>query len=384
MTSSRGGIDATTAGERGATRLTDLTIVRAEGDPTTRGQIIGLELRDEINESVDFYHRYFARRGVSSEQLQELLTPYLVASEARFPALMGVLKGMSVGAMIPVLELFAINAFEELEPMLEAPEGEMLFLQRKEGYVKPPPTERCSSFSVIGPDVTLVAHNEHWLAGDRENVAIIVDVPDDGGVPVMSPSVVCCLPAVGINGLGTAQGIGSLTANDDGPGIPRVLVSRNSLEAMDRDDALARAELAGRAGGYGHVFAFADGTGTVVETTAKRAAVLDDARVHTNHYLSEQLTPIGAEPSEGSRARHDRLVELLEERRPASVEGAMDILRDHGSTPQAVCLHPDPDEGEEASAVMFSMVADVRARTLWVARGNPCENEYVEIDASRL
>ena len=364
--------------------MTELTIVRAEGDPMRRGQVIGLELRDQINESVDFYHRYFARRGVGSEQLQELLTPYLVASEARFPALMGVLKGMSIGAMIPVLELFAINAFEELEPMLQAPEGEMLFLQRKEGYVKPPKTERCSSFSVIGPDVTLLAHNEHWLAGDRANVAVVVDAPDDGRVPVMSPTVVCCLPAVGINGLGTAQGIGSLSASDDGAGIPRVLVSRNSLEAVDRDDALARAELSGRAGGYGHVFAFADGTGTIVETTAKRAAVLDGASVHTNHYLSDQLTPIGAEPSEGSRARHDRLVELLEERRPSSVEDAMEILRDHGSTPQAICLHPDPEEGEEASTVMFSMVADVRARRLWVAPGNPCETPYVEIDASTL
>jgi isopenicillin-N N-acyltransferase-like protein len=364
--------------------MTDLRIVRAEGDPLRRGQAIGLELRDEINESIDFYHRYFARRGVGSERLQELLTPYLVASEARFPALMGVLKGMSVGAMVPVLELFAINAFEELEPMLEAPDGELLFLQRKEGYVQQPPTERCSSFSVTTPDVTLLAHNEHWLAGDRANIAVVVDAPDDGHVPVMSPTVVCCLPAVGINGLGTAQGIGSLTANDDGPGIPRVLVSRNSLEAMDRDDALARAELPGRAGGYGHVFTFADGTGTVVETTAKRAAVLEDRHVHTNHYLSEQLTPIGAEPSDGSRARHDRLVQLLEQRRPTSVEAVMDILRDHDSTPQAICLHPDPAEGEEASAVMFSMVADVRARTLWVAPGNPCETEFVEIDALTL
>jgi hypothetical protein len=361
--------------------MAELRIVRAEGSPDARGQQIGRELRDLINESVDFYHRYFSRRGVGSEQLQDLLTPYLVASEARFPALMSTLKGMSVGAMIPVLELFAINAFEELEPMLEAPEGELLFLQRKEGYVKQPPTERCSSFSVIGPDVTFLGHNEHWLAGDRGNVAIVIDVPDDGRVPVVSPTVVCCLPAVGMNGLGTAQGIGSLTANDDGVGVPRVLISRNSLESVDRTDALTRASLDGRAGGYGHVFAFADGTGVTIETTSKQVAVLDDARVHTNHYLDPGLSQVGADPSDGSRARHDRLVELLAERRPTRVEHVMDILRDHGSTPQAICLHPEPDEGEEASAVMFSMVTDVRERRMYVAAGNPCGSDYVEIDA---
>src|SRR3990172_5991822 len=127
-----------------------LRIVRAEGDPHARGQQVGRELRDLVNESVDFYHRYLSRRGVSSEQLQELLTPYLVASETHFPIYTQILKGMSVGAMVPVLELFAINAFEELEPLLEAPEGGLLFLQRKEGYVSPPvpKTERCTSFAV--------------------------------------------------------------------------------------------------------------------------------------------------------------------------------------------------------------------------------------------
>ena len=81
---------------------------------------------------------------------------------------------MSVGAMVPVLELFAINAFEELEPLLESPEGELLFLQRKEGYLRPPGPpliERCSSFSVTGPGFTILAHNEHWLAGDLGNIA---------------------------------------------------------------------------------------------------------------------------------------------------------------------------------------------------------------------
>ena len=62
----------------------------------------------------------------------------------------------------------------------------------------------------------------------------------------------------------------------------------------------------------------------------------------------------------------------------------MEIMRDHGSAPQAICLHPDPDEGDEASACMFSMVADLGARRLWVAVGNPCEHDYDEIDVTEL
>jgi len=52
--------------------------------------------------------------------------------------------------------------------------------------------------------------------------------------------------------------------------------------------------------------------------------------------------------------------------------------------PQSICLHPDPNEGDEASAVMFSMVADLGARRMWVALGNPCEHEYESIDIAEL
>jgi isopenicillin-N N-acyltransferase-like protein len=377
--------------------MAEIRVVRARGDGFSRGVQIGKELADLLQGSVGFYHRYLERRGISSQELQDLLTPYLVASETAFPESMSVLKGMSIGAMVPILELFSINAFEELEPLLEIPEGELGFLQRKEGFLRPdaqeptvlPPTrppvvERCSSLSVRTPDGTFLAHNEHWLAGDLGNVAVVVDVPVSGRVAVASPTVVACLPAVGLNAHGGAQGIGSLTASDDGVGIPRVLVSRSSLEARDRADAIARSATAGRAGGYGHVYAFADGDAFTVETSGRRHALVDGPGPHTNHYVDPGLAEIAPEASEGSRARLARLRELLDERPPATPEDLMAIMRDHRSAPQAICLHPDPDEGEEASAVMFSMIAHVETKRMWVAAGNPCEHAYAEIDLPEL
>jgi hypothetical protein len=367
----------------------EIRVVRARGEGFDRGLRIGKELDDLIQASIGFYHLYLDRRGVSSDGLQELLTPYLMGAETSYPESMAVLQGMSVGAMVPIMELFAINAFEELEPQLESPEGELLFLQRKEGYLTPPPpvvsppSERCSSLTVRLPDTTLIAHNEHWLAGDLDNVAVIVDVPGNGRVPVASPTVVCCLPAVGINAHGCGQGIGSLTASDDGLGVPRVLVSRSSLESRNRADAIARATMLGRAGGYGHVFAFPDDALTV-ETTGREHRVLDDAGPHTNHYQHPDLAKLAPPPSEGSQARLARLRELMVERNPASPEALMDFMRDHDSSPQAICLHPEPDEGDEASAVMFSMVADVGARRMWVTLGNPCTSDFSEIDLADM
>lgn len=118
-------------------------MVRARVDAFARGVHIGKELADLIQASIEFYHRYLSRRGASSETLQDILMPYLVAGETACPESLAVLNGMSIGAMVPILELFAINAFEELEPLLESPEGELLFLQKKEGACRWPRPPSC-------------------------------------------------------------------------------------------------------------------------------------------------------------------------------------------------------------------------------------------------
>ncbi len=368
----------------GGESVTELRIVRAGGTPRERGQQVGRGLGQIIERSLGFYHQYLERRGIASRQLQDFLAPFFTAAEAQTPAYAETIKGMAEGAMVPVWELFAVNAFEELEPLLGSGPEHPSFIQTDAGsaptrrpHVQP---DRCSTFAISGPGFTLLGHNEQWLAGDQGNVAVIVDVPGRGLPAVVSPTVVCCLPAVGMNEYGGVQGIQSLVAADDGVGVPRVLVSRHSLEASDRLDAVRRAAMPHRAGGYGHVFAFRGGDTFIVETTATQHSLLSGSGPHTNHYLDPALGEAGPPPSMGSVSRYERLLALIEERHPETPEGVMDILRDHGSRPQAICRHPDPREGDDAASVLFSMVCDVEAGLMWVAPGNPCSTEYQEVD----
>ena len=334
-----------------------LRVVHAEGDPAERGRTIGRELGDLINRSLAFYRQYLGAVG----DFETVVAPYRSAAERSLPGHVATLAAMAAAAEVPPAELFAVNACEELEALAAAGIG-----------------GRCSSFAAVGPGATILAHNEQWFAADAANVAVVVEHPAQG-VAVASPTVASCLPAVGMNALGGAQAIDSLTARDDGVGIPRVFVSRHALEAADREDAVHRADLPGRAGGYAHVFAFAGGEAVTLETTTGAVAVLAGPAAHTNHYLDPRLAELGDEPAPGSVSRYERLRELLAARPPASPEEAMEILRDHQSAPQAICKHAAAGAGEE-STVVFSMVCELESRRMWVAPGNPCETPFEEVE----
>jgi hypothetical protein len=318
-----------------------LRVVRVEGDAPTRGRRAGEELGDLVARSLEFYRDFLGER--SGE-----IAPFREAAERALPEHVAWLDAFAAGAEVSPDEVFAVNALEELEQLA--------------------PVERCSTFTAVGDGFTLLGHNEMWYAGDTGSVAVVVERPAHGPA-VASPGIACCLPAVGLNAYGLARGVDSLTARDDRVGVPRVLVSRHVLDARDRDDALRRAALDGRAGGYAYPFAAPGGEAFTIETTAERAAVLDGPGVHTNHYLAPELEELGDEPSASSASRHAHLRALVEERPPQTPQEAMAILGEHAA---------EPHEGE--SVVVCSMVCDVEVGRMWVAPGDPSHTAYEEVD----
>ncbi len=312
---------------------------------------------------MDFYRRYFGRRDVSDRDLHDMLAPFLAAAEAELPDLVQVLRGMAEAAEVPFDWLASANVFEELDPIVET---------RR--------VERCTAFVITGPGTTILAHNEQWLAGDAGCVGVIVDHPQDD-TAIVSPTVASWLPSVGMNERGHAQAVMSLWAPDDRVGVPRVPISRLALGAVDREDAIRRATMPGRSGGYAYLCAAPGGATFVIETSAQGHAVLEDVVGHTNHYLDPALAAL-AEPTTPTRAaRQDRLSALLADRRPETADDAMEILRDHLSPANPICSHPG-EEGEEGDAIVFSMVCDLEAGRMWVAPGQPCETPFVEVDVA--
>ena len=338
-----------------------MQVIRSSGTPFERGHTVGEALRDEIGRSVAFTMAWAADLGADRTRVDELLSPYDEVSARVVPDLMALLEGMAQGSGVDPVALRATNAFEELYGVLD-PEA------------MGAPVERCTDALLRGPDGPLLVHQEQWYAADADSIAIVIDEPD-GGVAVVSPVVASGVPLVGMNATGTSLGAMSLTAADERPGVPRMFVARKALDARDRDEAWATVTMPERAGGYTYCYAFADGKTALFETTGTTAADLRET-THSNHAIDGTVATVCPTGSEGSRSRLARMRELTAGRDAWTVPDACALLGDHGADGQDICVHPDPPEDPEASAIMFGMVADVANRTLWVAPGNPCTNVF--------
>lgn len=338
--------------------------VRVSGTPFERGALIGQAFAEATARSVTFNGRYAARHGLSRNGLESVLAPYVDASTVRVPHLLEQVRGMAEGADQPFLDLFFANAFEEVYGIVEL------------GTPSGVPLERCTDVVIRSAGSTLLGHNEQWYAGDDGAVGVVLDVSNDGPA-LLAPVVAGTLPLVGLNELGGAFGTMSLSAADERVGVPRAFVARNLLEAFDANDAFTRATLEDRAGGYSYLCAFPGGETCTIETTATTEARVAVSE-HTNHALDETVAAASSEPSAGSRSRLERAHALARTVSP-SFDGMSHLLSDHAATPQSICMHPESDDGDEGSTILFAMICEPETRSMWLAPGHPCTAKFEKI-----
>ena len=63
---------------------------------------------------------------------------------------------------------------------------------------------------------------------------------------------------------------------------------------------------------------------------------------------------------------------------PISFDRMRAAATDHAGAPYAICRHPDPAQPEaKRTMTVGAVLIDLDARTMHVANGPPCSNDYV-------
>ena len=344
-----------------------LPFIHVQGSWGDMGQQVGQMLAPLIDRHVEAWLGHVrAETGCTREAALATATSYAPAIQAHAPFLWEELEGMARGSGLPLDHLLLLQARAEV--------------MRTQKDRTPPPALECTTFAVGGRRTAggsvIFGQNVDLVPFIEEYGVVIRQYPKDAPATLLYTTA----GLLGHNGLNEAGvGICANFINDPsgwGEGLPRYLLSRLALRADSAERALAAALAPPRAASRNLLLADAGGVFLDAEVLRKEVAVLrgtDDLLVHANHLEAPEFAGYETAP-ENSCHRRARLTELFETATAAiTVTDVQAFYRDHANAPHSVCAHPFPGRNLQTVA---SLIGDLTARELSVAKGSPCRAAY--------
>ncbi|WP_239161509.1 C45 family autoproteolytic acyltransferase/hydolase [Acrocarpospora phusangensis] len=350
-------------------------MIRLRGTPSERGQAYGAQARDEIDEAVRVYRRWFASFArMSWDEVRAAALPHQKWLEESSPRHAGEIAGIAAGSERDVTEIVALNFRTEIA--YRAVGGAAL-----------------SECTVLGADATAtigghvyVAQNWDWLT-ELLPVTVLLDVEFEGGrfVTVTEPGM---LAKFGVNAAGVGLCVNLLGSDTHGLGGSFHTLAREVLESGSAVEAAWAVTGSRRAGSGNYLIGAASGELVDLEFNPVGYELHfpgNGTLAHTNHFLGQdpgvrdrlRFLP-GLSP--GTYFRQDRAQRLLaaEAEPGVDVAGLQRILRDHYGAPEGICRHDRPAGGgrEVLGQTNVSVIIDLTAAELHYTLGCPCERDY--------
>jgi isopenicillin-N N-acyltransferase-like protein len=362
------------------------------GDAYERGVSYGHQSAPKVRHSIAAYREVFQYyAGWSWTEVVECARAFEGPIRGFRDEYWTELCGIADGAGVDRQDILAINLRTEIMFAAKA-------RQATEG--RPPiPVSECTAVGISGGaregGATILAQNWDWLAHSRETVVILEERQDDRPdfITVVEAGL---LAKFGLNSVGIAVGTNALVTDLDAgePGLPYHVLLRAMLDSQCASDALAVLQAGFRSSSANYVIADGDGLLYDIEATPGRAEGLyvdypeEGLLGHTNHFVAPGLRCKDLSLS----VAPDSPLRLVRYRSWASAKPGADglyavrrLLTDHANFPSSICRHEDGRLPPlEQYVTVVSAVMAPASRQLWLAPGNPCTEQFVEIDCASL
>jgi isopenicillin-N N-acyltransferase like protein len=322
----------------------------------------------EISKVFEFFREATGLGQNAALTAAEKFIPYI---QNYSPDILDELKGIAAGANLDIRQIIFINAWSEMG---------------LRGFIG------CTSFAAAG-DATenheLIMGQNYDAASLLEDLLVVLRI-----TPTKGPRILA-LTQAGFTGL---ISINSAGLGIDGnflshrkflgmtPGVPQMVWLRKAQSSENIGRAFGAIGSAQRSGmAVNTLLGDKDGDIIDIEVTPDDLGVLYPQRdfiVHSNHFYTERFKPfdmVGAILPD-SIFRSHRLYRLMERKwGKLSVNVMQELLQDHNNFAESICRHIDAAiEPNLQMKTVASVINSPREQKMYIARGNPCENEYVE------
>jgi isopenicillin-N N-acyltransferase-like protein len=342
-------------------------LVQIEGEPFERGRQHGAYLAAAIRQNVESYLQLFQfHAGLEPDVARQAAGAFGPILETHAPELLLEMHGIAAGAGCELVDVLLVNARSELMGSM----GE------------------CTALAAA-PEVTVQGHallgqNWDWYTAVEAD-PILLHIRQPGKPDILTLTEAGQVAKIGLNGAGLGVCLNFLGHQNRGQGLPVHVILRQMLDCAALGEAVRAALSVPRAGAANILLAHAGGEILDLELTATDADFLygdGGWLVHANHFESPRLragdTDLSTSMSTLARAvRARRLLSVAAVDRAVSTGTFRAILRDHTYGAYAICRHAEPTEPPlQRSATCASVIMDLPARTLHLAAGQPCREEY--------
>jgi isopenicillin-N N-acyltransferase like protein len=339
-------------------------VVDVHGSPREMGRQHGEQRREVIaREAVEGVERFAQARGVARRRALEM-----------------------VGLFERQYRDFAPHLIEEMEGVAEATGLsflEVLYLNTRYNLVSLP--SGCTSFGVGGDagaaGTAIAGQNKDTAPLSADRMYLLRTNPDSGAriMLLTYPGEVGHI-GMGIRGISVFGN--SLYTRDHPFGATENLVRRLMVEQETLEQCEAILRRVGTSGPGNWMVGEKSGRVADFEVVGHRYRRIDGGRgiiTHANHVVHPDLLEDETYEARETESvpRYRRLREQLEAK-AGSITAAdcREALRDHEHAPHSVCRHAGSVHGSEI-VTTSSLVADMGAGVLWIARGSPCRHEHV-------
>jgi isopenicillin-N N-acyltransferase-like protein len=326
----------------------------------------------EIHKAMEITYRLFGGRDTVRKLAEKFIPLYLPLALEYAPEIVDEMKGIAAGAKLDFEDIFFLNITYEISF---------------------PPVMGCTSFAAAGNATAggeVIAGQNFDYINLWDGYMVLLKMKPAHGPGVLAVAPPGGLGLIGLNSAGISLNLNLLRNKDSltpQGEVPSHMILRKVLTSETISNAITIIASAVRRSAKNYLLASEQGDIADVEATKDDVDIRyaqNGILTHANCFQAERFKHNDLAPLylADSYVRAGRLYQLMENHHGnLSVDIMKSLLEDHNNYPDSICRHPNPKNPLPMGRIMKTLVSLISVpeeRKVYIALGNPCENEYVE------